>query len=109
MAGVHTRRSRFCPYVVINGTVIVFTLERPADAAEVTAAQAHQARRLPGGTGTTSGGDVTSLEHQAAVMGLPLDGTVKKCVVGVDSGANDIYTAYLLGLDPDLVVVPSPH
>lgn len=40
MAGVRTRRSRFCPYVVTDGTGIVFTLERPADAAEVAAAQA---------------------------------------------------------------------
>lgn len=72
-------------------------------------AQARQARRLQGGNRTTSGGGVTSLEHQAAVMGLPLDGKVKKCVVGVDPGVNDIYTAYSLGLDPDLVLFPSPH
>lgn len=109
MAGVRTRWSRFCPYVVTNGTGIVFTWERPADAAEVTAAQAHQARRLRGGNETKSGGGVTSMEHQAAVMGLPLDSTVKKCVVGVDPGVNVIYSAYSLGLDPDLVVVPSPH
>lgn len=42
-------------------------------------------------------------------MGLPLDRTVQKCVVGVDPGVNDIYTAYSLGLDPDIVFVPSQH
>lgn len=52
---------------------------------------------------------MTSLEHQAVVMGLSLDKTVKKCVAGVDPGVNDIYTAYSLVLDPDLVVIPSPH
>lgn len=42
-------------------------------------------------------------------MGLSLDRTFKNCVVGVHPGINDIYTAYSLGVDTDLVVVPSPH
>lgn len=71
----------------------------------MTAAPAHRARRLLGGNGTKTGGRVTSLEHQAASMVLPLDGILKKSVVGVDPGVSDIYTAYSLGLDADLVVV----
>lgn len=61
MAGVRTRQSCFCPFVVADGRGIVLTLERPADAAEVTAAQASQAQRLQGGNGTKSGGGVSSL------------------------------------------------
>lgn len=110
MAGVRTKRSYSCPFAVTDGTGIVLTLQRPAGAAKVTAAQAHRARRRRGGNGTKTGGGVTSLEHQAAVMELHLDGAVKKCVVGIDPGAVDIYMPYSLGLDADLVVVDSsPH
>lgn len=52
---------------------------------------------------------MTSLEHKAAVIGLPLDGAVKKRVMGVEPEVNDIYAVYSLRLDPDLVVVPSRY